>query len=847
MPKFNPNAPITPVKFDPSAEITPVGDDQAAPDFTTNTVDPATGKGYGLYRMGSYDFDQGQVTKPEIQVPFNRVQDAQAAGYKLHPDEAPRYQNDTVHNGPAAHAAGYIKDLLSRMTATMPDTPLEGSAWQKANAAMGNVEKLPFNAANRTVRDLAGLPQGLAQTAADAYHGNLEGLNPVYMAEGMAHSYSDDANSIGPVAALGNLGGDAMTMYLAGKAGQPIVEGASNLASSAIESARVGPKDFMRRIAGTGPGVARGLVRQTEDTNRGIVRDNAGKQAEAQSNWEEKQAAATAEHQKKLTELRQKFEDDVRKGEWEARVGTAKDQKAYWDKRRADKQVYDKAVSDQVQKFNEDRASAQQANAEMRAEFVRKEAEARKADAAQAAADAQKQVLARGQQNYVQRAMVNAKETFKTTKARLDKRFNGLRDLLGDKTIGSGSVKGKPIGSDAIEQSIEEAKDKFLMGAPESIKQFNDVMNLMTESNRDDPFPKIRPLSWQEARVHYTALGDRMYSGDLPGNVRKAVELVHDTIDKQLERVAEKNKRGKEYRSARDDWSQFKKDWDDMSNTAYAKSAMGEAGSPLARLVRAADPDAAARALGNDRIMDQLARYKQHGANVGLAQGFRELGKRAAGIENVPKASHPTPITPKPTPTAADYKPPVKPSPVEAEMPPPPRKPPKPLPPDELFKSAPVVPYKEPKLTPPEKISYDDMQRANETGFNRRGQALANYAMRVAGVLGPLRMLGEFTRTGSTSLRPMSIIPAAGMTGLTVEELMSNPGVRDFFTKPTRAQLATIPDSLKGQMPEMVEAARVHGVHISPLIAAYAATIQQNRNQRQPVQQQQPVTQGASQ
>jgi hypothetical protein len=92
----------------------------------------------------------------------------------------------------------------------------------------------------------------------------------------------------------------------------------------------------------------------------------------------------------------------------------------------------------------------------------------------------------------------------------------------------------------------------------------------------------------------------------------------------------------------------------------------------------------------------------------------------------------------------------------------------------------------------------------------------------------------------------LAALPAAGMTGLTVEELMSNPGVRDFFTKPTRAQLATIPDSLKGQMPEIVEAARSRGVHISPLIAAYAATVQRNRNQRQPVQQTN-VQQGATQ
>src|ERR1700688_944100 len=147
-----------------------------APDLTTNTIDPATGTGYGLYRMGSYDFNAGQVSKPEIQVPYNRVQDALVAGYKLHPDEAPRYQQDTAHNGSLSRATSQVKSLLARMTETMPDTPLEGIWWQKANAAAANVEKLPFNVTNRTIRGLAGLPAGLAQTATGISHGDSAAL-----------------------------------------------------------------------------------------------------------------------------------------------------------------------------------------------------------------------------------------------------------------------------------------------------------------------------------------------------------------------------------------------------------------------------------------------------------------------------------------------------------------------------------------------------------------------------------------------------------------------------------------------------------------------------------------------
>jgi hypothetical protein len=323
----------------------------------------------------------------------------------------------------------------------------------------------------------------------------------------------------------------------------------------------------------------------------------------------------------------------------------------------------DAANSVEAQKSYEDALSGVQGkNKDTRADYVGKEIAARRSEATQAAAKAQKQVIERGQEAYVTRAMANARETFKTVKARLDARFNVLRDKIGDQSIGDGSVKGKPIGSDAIEQSIEQAKDKFLMGSPESLAQFNNLMNTMTEETPPSipfgkPEVKIRPLSWQEARVHYTALGDKLYSGGLdalPGNVRKAIGMVRDTIDEQLERVAKANKLDKFYRSAQDDWGQFKKDWDDMSNLSYSKGAMNEAGSPLARLVRAADPKTAARALANDRIMEQLARYRAHGSNLNLAKGFRALDSRLDGIDKVTLSKHPPKFEPDPEPTPPD-------------------------------------------------------------------------------------------------------------------------------------------------------------------------------------------------
>jgi hypothetical protein len=85
----------------------------------------------------------------------------------------------------------------------------------------------------------------------------------------------------------------------------------------------------------------------------------------------------------------------------------------------------------------------------------------------------------------------------------------------------------------------------------------------------------------------------------------------------------------------------------------------------------------------------------------------------------------------------------------------------------------------------------------------------------------------------------LGVIPAAGAAGIAIEEAITQPGIRDFFTRPTRQQLATIPPDLRGQMPEIVQAAKQHGVQVSPILSAYAAVIQRNRgsdqqNNRQP-------------
>ncbi len=194
----------------------------AQPDFTTNR------EGEGTYRMGTYDFSGGRVSKPEILIPFSRVRDALSSGYKLHPDEIRRYAKDVSHKGKGPSLLERAGNLATRMTEPIADRPLEwntgqrtpGSFVRSAPAALSNVGALPINVATRTYRGLAGLPGQTVETVKGIAQGRpeaLESLNPITMAESEGRGYQADVETLGPMAALGNIGGDAGTAYIAGR------------------------------------------------------------------------------------------------------------------------------------------------------------------------------------------------------------------------------------------------------------------------------------------------------------------------------------------------------------------------------------------------------------------------------------------------------------------------------------------------------------------------------------------------------------------------------------------------------------------------------------------------------
>jgi hypothetical protein len=819
-----------------------------APDLTTNTIDPATGTGYGLYRMGSYDFNAGQVSKPEIQVPYNRVQDAIAAGYKLHPDEAPRYQRDTAHNGSVSRATGQVKSLLARMTETMPDTPLEGNWWQKANAAAANVEKLPFNVTNRTLRGLAGLPAGLAQTATGISHGDsaaLESLDPAAMGENSYKGLQQDTSDIGPMAALGNLGGDALTAYATGKLGGKVAD----TGIAAAEGTGDAAQSIVRRMAGSGPGVARALVREATEDNRQIALRNADKQAEAMDKWHEAQTKADYDHRADLLKLRQQYAQSVRDATEKARTGTAKDRAEVQSKNLAAKQKYEQDVRDAQQKYATDRAEALRANAEAQRALNQKVGQTAQQNRAATAAERAKVDQEGKLQVGGSQLIYGLQQLDKALRDRAGTMFDAVREKVGTVTrpgtdLGTRARAAltKISGSSTVPKPFSDILGKYPETEPEFIEyqgaqipKTNRLYDVLKQQGMGAGAP---PVTFGDLQGYYTETGAELSKGTLPGDVYLATKELHNAIGDMMQEMASGAGAGKEFWDSRVFYRNY-------MDTFHEPTGPSGSGSPVAQALLAKDPAVAVEKFAGDagdRGIAVLRRYSDSLAN--LAQNVRRTAREKV---TVPARKSAVDIpAPKATPVPAGANLPL---PGVVESLPAARAANLALPP--VLPDDPVVPFHDPKLTPPRTISAEEIQRRNAAGIHSRAQGMATRLLGWTAIWPAFRILSELTRTGSASLRPLAAIPAAGAAGLGVESLLEYPPVMDFLTRATPRQIATIPPELRGSMPEIINEAKARGVKISPILATWAVTVQRNRagqtNQQSSQQVQQPDVQGAIQ
>jgi hypothetical protein len=459
------------------------GTSTSAPTSSSTADLIANPKGEGLYRMGSYDFHEGQVSKPEISVPYSKVQDAQAAGYKLHPDEEPRYQKDSTHEGQGP-------TLLERAGKKINE------ALEPSTGAVGQIPVIPgldvnaVKAAGRAIAATPGYFRDLAQTAVDVAANRqsssalLDMVDPGQMPEQMYRQFQSDYKK-DPKLAADNLVGTLAGLGVVAAA----THGAEKLGGRVLDKIPEHPfQQTAQNMVGTGQRAVRGEVE--------AAAEKANKTYESTKEANRKADEATLEARGKVDEANRKqaLDDDLARREAEEKTLKARG-------------VVDEANQKAVEQHKEEVRKAEEATLKARGaidDFNRESRLAAKAEAraAQKAADANEPYLEKDQVYTSARQAHDAavdrqieiegdprrgiagkwqklSDQLESTRQAVYQRVKNLRDAArayfyqayGDIEK---AAKGKRISLKDLSDVVTEAK-KHITGSDESVKAFNDI------------------------------------------------------------------------------------------------------------------------------------------------------------------------------------------------------------------------------------------------------------------------------------------------------------------------------------------------------------------------------------
>jgi hypothetical protein len=255
-------------------------------------------------------------------------------------------------------------------------------------------------------------------------------------------------------------------------------------------------------------------------------------------------------------------------------------------------------------------------------------------------------------------AQKNVQEIDKKVRAVEGAKWNALRRKVGN----------NPVDWTPVQQSVVDAEQKILQGSPENIAIFRNIMkegggssglqdasvfrgsggvdvkeflssikdpvarNRFIEEMRakgEDISPDQTGIAksgatvpLDTARGFYTEIGQQVYGRELPGDVRRALRSVQDTIDSQVQGTIRKAG-GPE---AVKEYSQLKENWRDYMETFYDRD------SPIRKLKEGADPNDKLHPIVGDegaRAIKMLGKYKQYGADVQTLGKTRALFKAA--------------------------------------------------------------------------------------------------------------------------------------------------------------------------------------------------------------------------
>lgn len=312
---------------------------------------------------------------------------------------------------------------------------------------------------------------------------------------------------------------------------------------------------------------------------------------------------------------------------------------------------YTKSLDKANAEHTEALADYAEKEADARAKWVQKAFKAKQSAVDTVKAVNKKEILNRGVDEYTKIAQDNLQKTHDAVRGQLDNRWNSLRDAMQDATVPSSDIF----------NAVESAKNEFLRGSPASTQQFNNLVKeigiekfVEDESGNLRATPDNAPVSWDTARVHSSAIGNTLSSGNLPGNVYQALKAVRTALEDQLGKAAEQNGRGDEYNSVRKDWSNYMTDWKDTSG-------VNKGGSPLAHALSSPDAQNVTKIINGpagDRMIGTLAKYKRFGGRPDLLAATRSTANAADAIKVPTTKAAPAPYEAGTAPELEEIPPP---------------------------------------------------------------------------------------------------------------------------------------------------------------------------------------------
>lgn len=342
-------------------------------------------------------------------------------------------------------------------------------------------------------------------------------------------------------------------------------------------------------------------------------------------------------------------------------------------------------------------------------------------------------------------------------------------------------------------EADQEAMHDARLAAAEAIKGSETKVPILEDMTKH--IKNGDTFNYEDLQGYYSELGREISKGNLPGDVFHALDTLHESIGKEMQRIANSKGEpvsgapkikgeggdiapayttdlGKQLYESREYWRRMKQTFGDTSD-AVTDRAGKELASTNPEFQKSQMSDYRRRLLGSFDPQIPIM--------------LESIDEGNARLEAVPPKTE-VPAYPKP---------------------------PEP-------KSAGKAPTHQPKT-----ISDEDIRAAKKKNIDKSAEAMRHRAMSISVYVTGYRSLAAIGRAMTGDLSALRALPAAVAEGVgmlggmdAAANWLQSPKIVELLTKPTARDLAQIPPEMRGNLKVVVEAAQKRGIRVDPKLAA---------------------------